>query len=230
MPRLHRIIRDAQCITGGRSLYTASERASILKVNRSITNASGLSYQITRFASTVKDPRPSLSRPTLSTQDEQASENPSKIRRALYILAWIPVVLSFTHLGGVATVTGGSMAPTLNPTGQGRDVVLLNRYIVKANMLQIGDVVTLISPNDPNSHLTKRILAMSGDIVTINSTSSGTSSAKMRIRIPPNHVWLEGDASVLDKRMDQNYSSRAIRPKSRDSREFGPVSTFERRR
>jgi inner membrane protease subunit 2 len=143
------------------------------------------------------------------------------------------------------------MSPTLNPvSSQPPDIVLINKYAAKPEVssLQIGDVVTLISPIDPNRIITKRILALGGDIVSVgnrlstrHSSSRGASleehegkdeeeaEHKDKIRIPPFHMWLEGDATALEYRSDGKLEIPS-NLKSRDSREFGPVSEREEKR
>jgi hypothetical protein len=87
--------------------------------------------------------------------------------------------------------------------------------------------------------LTKRILALPGDVLRIrpdSTTHALESSASSRaskpghlrslIRIPAGHAWLEGDASVAEHARDMQPGARPWQglSQSRDSREFGPVS------
>lgn len=195
-----------------------------------------------------------------SEHDEGAEDRrprPSRFWRTVRFVAWLPVVISVSHLGSIGNVTGASMSPTLNATGTGSDIILLNRYAMLTSHLQIGDVVLLKSPNDPNMLLTKRILAMPGDIVSVHvpederasSSSSGSratwwpssrsvssSNGKApvaRIRIPPYHIWVEGDASAYDMEVSRSLAGQSNRngahPRSRDSRHFGPVRMRRRR-
>lgn len=79
------------------------------------------------------------------------------------------------------------------------------------------------SPTDPNMLLTKRILALGGDTVRVHAPGSGRSIGQdtwTRVRIPPGHAWVEGDASAIAPSI-----AGATGAKSRDSREFGPVSS-----
>lgn len=135
------------------------------------------------------------------------------------------------------------MSPTLNPDSTICDIVLVNTYVAKPDVLQfqIGDVVTLTSPIDPNLIITKRILALGGDIVSVGNhlpTRSLSSKGgyeedgdndteqveeRLKIRIPPYHVWLEGDATATEYRGDGKVQIPSNK-KSRDSRDYGPVS------
>ncbi|GAC76810.1 mitochondrial inner membrane protease, subunit IMP2 [Moesziomyces antarcticus T-34] len=162
-----------------------------------------------------------------------------KVRRAMFVLGWIPVAAFITsHLYSLGNVTGGSMSPTFNgPYAEASaanaraDVVLLNRSVsYQHNELRPGDIVTLISPLDPRLLLTKRVIALPGDTVRVWAPGASTSAGKWtRIKIPPGHVWVEGDAAVdivprsLEKVANSARLPAGVRNKSRDSREFGPV-------
>ncbi|CDW98118.1 hypothetical protein [Sporisorium scitamineum] len=161
------------------------------------------------------------------------------VARTLFALGWIPVAAFITsHLYSLGNVTGGSMSPTFNgPYAEASaanarsDVVLLNRTVkYKYDELRPGDIVTLISPLDPRLLLTKRIIALPGDTVRVwvpNTTGGG--GRWTRIKVPPGHVWIEGDAAVdivpgsLERAANSTHISSSLRNKSRDSREFGPV-------
>ncbi|KAG0258587.1 hypothetical protein DFQ27_004552 [Actinomortierella ambigua] len=82
------------------------------------------------------------------------------------------------------------------------DLVLQNRWVIAANDYRIGDVVTLTCPVDPNRKITKRIIALEGDIVQTRSPYP-----EPTIRVPRGHCWIEGDEGFH----------------SRDSNFYGPV-------
>jgi signal peptidase I len=60
------------------------------------------------------------------------------------------------------------------------------------------------SPENPDLLLTKRILALEGDIVVLHIPNNPMASlledygvdARTRIRVPAGHAWVEGDASA----------------------------------
>jgi signal peptidase I len=180
-------------------------------------------------------------------------------RRMFSGLLWLPAVLYFTkNFYSVIRITGGSMSPSLNPDAtQSCDIVLTNKLVTQdfsstskrgffsmnpLRPLQIGDVVIMISPLDPTLIITKRILALGGDIVSRSSPAAATSTEgqasddaneqmrrKELIRIAPAHVWVEGDANTTEYRRDNDKLQIPSDKKSRDSREFGPVSDVHSR-
>ncbi|KZT53312.1 LexA/Signal peptidase [Calocera cornea HHB12733] len=128
-------------------------------------------------------------------------------RPAIEVLLWVPFGMMFTQLGySLIKVRGNSMQPTFNPDpGFGKDIVLGNRYVGRTEPTQLrrGDVVTLRDPTIPDLLITKRILALEGDVVRTLPPYPDT-----YVTIPPFHAWVEGDEPF----------------RSSDSNHFGPVS------
>lgn len=80
--------------------------------------------------------------------------------------------------GTACRYVAGLTQPTFNPldpqeqarpgtTPQTSDLVLLNRLVTASRRFRKGDVVTLLSPQDPHRLITKRILALGGDTVHV---------------------------------------------------------------
>ncbi|KAM8972053.1 mitochondrial inner membrane protease subunit 2 [Pelodytes ibericus] len=116
----------------------------------------------------------------------------------------VPVTVTFLdRVACVARVEGVSMQPSLNPAGRSdSDVVLLNRWSIRNYEVQRGNIVSLLSPKNPEQKIIKRVIALEGDIVK-------TMGHKNRyIKVPKGHMWVEGD----------HYGH------SFDSNAFGPVS------
>ncbi|EJD48554.1 LexA/Signal peptidase, partial [Auricularia subglabra TFB-10046 SS5] len=91
--------------------------------------------------------------------------------------------------------------PLFNPdSSTSRDIVLFHRF--PEPPLKRGEVVFLKSPTDPNVLLVKRVIALEGDTV-----QPLPRYPEPLVRVPPFHVWVEGDE-----------------PRGRDSNSFGPVS------
>ncbi|XP_033113814.1 mitochondrial inner membrane protease subunit 2-like [Anneissia japonica] len=97
------------------------------------------------------------------------------------------------------------MQPALNPDTLEKscpDIVFLNRWAVKDFVIQRGDVVSMISPREPDEIIIKRVIAVEGDTIR-------TLKYKNRyVKVPTGHIWIEGDHSEV----------------SLDSNIFGPVS------
>ncbi|XP_050014639.1 mitochondrial inner membrane protease subunit 2 isoform X3 [Alexandromys fortis] len=101
----------------------------------------------------------------------------------------VPVAVTFLdRVACVARVEGASMQPSLNPGGcQSSDVVLLNHWKVRNFEVQRGDIVSLVSPKNPEQKIIKRVIALEGDIIR-------TIGHKNRlVKVPRGHMWVEGD-------------------------------------
>ncbi|XP_041071642.1 mitochondrial inner membrane protease subunit 2 isoform X1 [Cetorhinus maximus] len=116
----------------------------------------------------------------------------------------VPVTVTFLdRVAYIARVEGASMQPSLNPPGRTTcDIVLLNRWSVRNYEVQRGDIVSLVSPKNPEQKIIKRVIALEGDIIR-------TMGYRNRyIKIPNGHLWIEGD-----------HHGHSF-----DSNAFGPVS------
>lgn len=155
-------------------------------------------------------------------KDEERDTRKRRRRMMLWrffgFVTWIPVLAAFLlKVGSLGAITGASMSPTLNPEADDKDIVVLNRLAAGLLRFNIGDVVMLVSPADPHLMICKRILAMPGDTVSFHKPGG----KPMRVRIPPYHVWVEGDRSVMEAKTEGGR--HAYTQTSRDSREYGPV-------
>jgi signal peptidase I len=87
------------------------------------------------------------------------------------LVAWVKTLASaavyatliVTFVGQVARVDGQSMAPTL----QDHDRLIVNKLAYRMGEPQVGDIVMLLYPNDPNKTFVKRVVAEQGDEVKI---------------------------------------------------------------
>ncbi|XP_077327293.1 mitochondrial inner membrane protease subunit 2 isoform X1 [Lithobates pipiens] len=116
----------------------------------------------------------------------------------------VPVTVTLLdRVACIARVEGVSMQPSLNPGGRNEsDVVLLNRWRIRNYEVQRGDIVSLVSPKNPEQKIIKRVIGLEGDIVK-------TAGYKTRfVKIPNGHMWVEGD-----------HHGHSF-----DSNAFGPVS------
>ncbi|XP_019348046.1 mitochondrial inner membrane protease subunit 2 isoform X2 [Alligator mississippiensis] len=101
----------------------------------------------------------------------------------------VPVTVTFLdRVACVARVEGASMQPSLNPGGgQASDVVLLNHWSIRNYEVQRGDIVSLVSPRNPEQKIIKRVIALEGDIIKT------TGYKKQYVKVPHGHMWVEGD-------------------------------------
>lgn len=122
-------------------------------------------------------------------------------------------------------VKGASMEPTF----QSGDYILTSRVTYKMRSYHRGDVIVFKAPRNPDIEYIKRIIGLPGDKIMIengnifvndkllqenyiaartNLWESGFAKEGSLITIPDNEIFVMGDN----------------RPRSSDSREFGPVS------
>lgn len=124
------------------------------------------------------------------------------------VATWVPVFMTLNlSVGGLSPASGGSMKPSINPNEScgKRDWLVVKRYgLHKPGGINVGDVVLLSSPDDPEKTIVKRVLAVGGQTVRPRPTSS---YPKKTCTIPTRHLWIEGDDIH-----------------STDSNYFGPVS------
>uniref|UniRef100_A0A2D4PRI2 Mitochondrial inner membrane protease subunit 2 n=1 Tax=Micrurus surinamensis TaxID=129470 RepID=A0A2D4PRI2_MICSU len=117
----------------------------------------------------------------------------------------VPVTVTFLdRVACIARVEGTSMQPSLNPMEQPvSDIVLLNHWSVRNYEVQHGDIVSLVSPRNPEQKIIKRVIALEGDIIKTLGYK------KKYVKIPHGHIWVEGD-----------HHGHSF-----DSNAFGPVRT-----
>ncbi|KAI7834705.1 peptidase S24/S26A/S26B/S26C [Kickxella alabastrina] len=128
-------------------------------------------------------------------------------RKAFYgIGAFSVFTFTTDNIVTLQMISGRSMQPALNPDSSRlwRDIVLMDQRVrggMYVELLKRGDVVTFVSPSNPDLLLVKRIIALPHDcVVPLSSTDSF-------VRIPAGQCWVEGDESFH----------------SGDSNSFGPV-------
>jgi inner membrane protease subunit 1 len=135
-------------------------------------------------------------------------------------------VVSYTAVASLKRISGSSMQPTLNPTG---DWVFVNNFVLR---LRRGDVVIAKSPN--GDLVCKRVCALPGETVTtttpvpprlaeipsdffdlVAAASPPRSNEPIvtQVTVPDKHVWLEGDnpASSFDSRAYGPVPMRHVR-------------------
>lgn len=79
------------------------------------------------------------------------------------MLIGLPVGVTFLDtVGYIARVDGISMQPALNPSKETTDYVFLNRWSVRSFDIKRGDIISLISPKDPDVKIIKRVIGLEG--------------------------------------------------------------------
>lgn len=109
-----------------------------------------------------------------------------------------------TYVLDVASVPGPSMLPTFNISG---NVVLVDRISPRFCKIAPGDIVIVVSPENPRKVITKRLIGVEDDSVTYLVDPKNSEKCNTVV-VPKGHIWVQGD-NIYD---------------SRDSRDFGPVS------
>ncbi|KAL2930774.1 Mitochondrial inner membrane protease subunit 1 [Bienertia sinuspersici] len=108
-----------------------------------------------------------------------------------------------TYALDVASIPGPSMLPTFTISG---DIVLVDRIWHRLNKIVPGDIVIVVSPENPRKVITKRLIALEDDTVTYLVDPKNSEKCKTVV-VPKGHLWVQGD---------NIYASR-------DSRDFGSV-------
>ncbi|KAF4321558.1 hypothetical protein BBO99_00004592 [Phytophthora kernoviae] len=121
-------------------------------------------------------------------------------RNAVLIVSWAGMIKQY--LGDVSYGMGVSMTPTI-PDGS---FIFVERLSSRWRDWKRGDLVQLHSPTRCHGEtITKRILALEGDVVELQPRFDKERQGK--ITVPKGHVWVEGDNPTC----------------SVDSRHFGAV-------
>ena len=97
------------------------------------------------------------------------------------------------------------MLPTISVEGE---LVFTNKLVCRLfpERLSRGDIVTYVSPLDPQRVVCKRILGLPGDTICVDPTGEKAPSTE-HVIVPAGHFWVGGDNAAW----------------SRDSRYYGPV-------
>ena len=117
-------------------------------------------------------------------------------------------------------VEGTSMMPSLDD----QERIFVNKYVYRLESIQRGDIVVFRYPRDPSKSFIKRVVALAGDRIRIESgevfvngealdedyvpTAYADQRSYSEIVVPPNSYFVLGDHRTM----------------SNDSRDFGPVN------
>ncbi|XP_068257611.1 mitochondrial inner membrane protease subunit 2 isoform X3 [Nyctibius grandis] len=139
----------------------------------------------------------------------------------------VPITVTFLdRVACVARVEGASMQPCLNPGGrQASDVVLLNHWSIRNYDVQRGDIVSLVSPRNPEQKIIKRVIALEGDIIKTIGYK------KKYVKVPHGHIWVEGDHhghSFDSNTFGPTFCAQHVGPWESQSRSPALLCTFKR--
>ncbi|MDH7476627.1 MAG: signal peptidase I [Microgenomates group bacterium] len=121
-------------------------------------------------------------------------------------------------------VKGASMEPTF----QSDDYIFTSKVTYKFRSFERGDVVVFRSPKNPDIEYIKRVIGLPGDMILIQNSNvyvNGVLLEENYISAKTN-LWdggftKEGVSYIVPE--DEIYVLGDNRPRSSDSREFGPI-------
>lgn len=139
--------------------------------------------------------------------------------------------------------------PSMVPAVLVGDHILVNRFVFAPHLdtplhrflpyrdPQLGDVATFAQPDRPRRDLIKRVIALAGDTVAIESKNlvrNGNPVREPWVRHTDRHVWPDDSTSTPSGRARDHLAPTTIPPnavfclgdnrdESQDSRVFGPV-------
>ncbi|QQK07649.1 signal peptidase I [Miniphocaeibacter halophilus] len=130
-------------------------------------------------------------------------------------------ILINTFVLSLTIVKGSSMEPTLKTN----DRLLINKISFLVDNIEYGDIVEFHNPYNKNDeNYIKRVIALEGDIVEIienrvyvnqNLLDENYTSTKGETKIKSEYYW--------EIQEDEVFVLGDNRPKSEDSRAFGPI-------
>jgi signal peptidase I len=141
-----------------------------------------------------------------------------KLLRALLRLPGGYPLVAFL-LGRRVVIRGWSMYPTLAPG----EYVLFDRFAYRRSAPRRGDIVLASHPSRPNMRIVKRVVALPGDVVTIDGERCWVNGAPYGERRPagPSEPPPSAHSRTLG---DDEYLLLGDAPyASTDARDFGPV-------
>lgn len=122
-----------------------------------------------------------------------------------FIVGYCLVETFGNFVGWPASINGKSMQPTLlgcqdvhSDSWSWRQYmsewVWVNCWRAKTDNINRGDIIVYISPKNPNELLIKRVIALEGDVVDLDTDSCYPLT---RLRIPSGHIWVHGDNRAI---------------------------------
>ncbi len=121
-------------------------------------------------------------------------------------------------------VKGGSMEPTFFSG----DYIFTSKITYKFRDIERGDVIVFKAPSNPKIEYIKRVIAIPGDTVVIRGSNvivNGQTITEEYIAAPTNlfDSSIVKDGQTISIGDDNLFVMGDNRPKSSDSRDFGPI-------
>ncbi|XP_006031738.1 mitochondrial inner membrane protease subunit 1 isoform X3 [Alligator sinensis] len=118
---------------------------------------------------------------------------------------------AFEYVGGIVVCSGPSMQPTI----QNYDIVVLDNLSRHFYSIQKGDIVIAKSPSDPKSNICKRVIGLEGDKVCTSSPSNFLKSHSYVKRIGANPqcgLCLEAGVRLEEEGTPKEQSQKTEEP------------------
>lgn len=145
----------------------------------------------------------------------------SIFREILDLIILIGAIYALVNLSTVRFVVQG---PSMEPTFQDDQFLIVSRVNYLLGQPQRGDVVVFHYPEDPEEDYIKRVIGLPNETVEIRDTEvyiDGQLLEEPYINEPCSPSRCENETVTLEK--DEYFVMGDNRNRSRDSREFGPV-------
>jgi signal peptidase I len=130
----------------------------------------------------------------------------------------------FLYVGFPTQVKGASMEPTLH-TGER---IISSKISYKLHKIQRGDIIVFQSPTNPNIDYVKRVIGLSKDVIMIKNGNIYVNNVLIDEKYisAKTNLWeggfiKEGTMYIVPEK--ELFVMGDNRPRSSDSREFGPV-------
>jgi inner membrane protease subunit 2 len=149
------------------------------------------------------------------------------------------------HVAGINSFDGSPALPVLRPDYPNPgDVVLVDKFSVRhLGLVRRGDVITHISPDDPNTLCFDSVLALPGDLVYVGRGGDAGRAATAvlpgrvgdatTVVVPRGHCWLADDLEEgrgpVPLGLVKGHASRVLWPPSRFGKKIPPREPDSRR-
>ena len=170
---------------------------------------------------TVSVPPPELS--TINYPLSTSTAALQKIKLWFGPIIFFVAVVLLIYSVRVATVTGGSMEPSLHEGSR----IVIDKFTPRVLGLRRGDVIVFRNPKDAGIIEVKRVIGLPGELVLIEGGTISATPPGGRIQEFPRGTYVGGNGQVGDFRVQLGPQEYFVlgdnRSMSTDSRAFGAV-------